>query len=165
MIAWYAIRTVPSAQRPHELIKDQSKVEVTLSLGKIVHYMPVQNRVFIHRRTKKTTTARSPLLPGYVFVADIVDWLWLLQCSGVHGVLGIGGTPATIPNHQIENLRKVEEAINDEWVRRAERRTMKRRIRQKWGHFKAQLTIMKSATMVRRESPEGVLSGQDPAGP
>ncbi len=165
MTAWYAIRTEPSAQRPHELSKGQSKVEVTLTLGSFAHYMPAINRVFVHRRTKKMTSARAPLLPGYVFVADVVDWPRLCELSGVAGVLGIKGTPAAIPDHQIESLRKVEDAINEESRRRAERRLLKRRIRRKWGHFRSQLTILKMANNVRRESTKGVLSGQDPAGP
>jgi len=165
LISWYAVRTAPAAQRPHKLSAGQSIVEVALTLGNFAHYMPVHDRVFIHRRTKKMTSNRAPLLPGYIFVADVVEWLNLCDCVGVAGVLGIGGTPVAIPNHQIDNLRKVEQAVNDESARRAERRLMKRRIRRKWGHFKAQLTILTSANNVRRESPEGVLSGQDPAGP
>lgn len=165
MIYWYAVRTEPAAQRPHRLAEGQSTIEVALTLAKFAHYMPVQNRVFVHRRTKKMTSTRAPLLPGYIFVADVIEWRPLYDCPGVAGVLGIDGTPAAIPIHQIENLRKVEQSINDMEARRAERRLMKRRIRRKWGHFRAQLTILKMANNVRRESPEGVLSGQDPAGP
>lgn len=152
LIAWYAIRTEPSAQRPHATMTTKSNVEVSLIRAGFHHYMPAERRSLFHHRTKKTIVKRAALLPGYIFVADVVNWLDLFDVSGVGAVLGIAGTPVAIPHHQIENLKKVEQAINEEWTRRAERLRMKRRIRRKWGHFRSQLTILKSASIVRRES-------------
>lgn len=67
-----------------------------------------------HRRTKKRIIRRYPLTPGYLFVRMTrIDWFTLRRCDGVECVVGINGTPYTIPRSDI--VRMVKDVRARKW--------------------------------------------------
>jgi len=64
------------------------------------------------RWSDRFQTIELPLLPGYVFVRAVTsptDRLAILQTSSVYGFVTFNGIIARIPDHQIQDLRKIEE--------------------------------------------------------
>lgn len=52
-----------------------------------------------------------PLFPGYCFVhIDAADSLPVLKCTGVVSLVSCDGTPARIPDHEIESIRTLIES-------------------------------------------------------
>ena len=121
-MSWYAIRTGPGAQMPQReyavepttldkngrptgkgyrivpsLNPRVSAVERALSDAGFAFYMPSEFKVIRNRKKTATyTTRRYPLLPGYVFVHGVEDWLSLTSLPGVSGVVGIDGVPLKV---------------------------------------------------------------------
>lgn len=136
MSSWFAIRTAPGAQmpqreyiveKPSEINPDMtgfgrngyritpslnpkmSAVERALNDIGVQHYMPADFRVI--RNRKKTGVyelRRFALLPGYVFVYNVTDWLTLREAPGVAGIVGIDGVPLKISIVDIIALRSFE---------------------------------------------------------
>lgn len=136
---WFAIRTAASAQRPVGK-GDISHIEVSLARAGFDHYMPIEHREFRHHRTKKLIEKRLPLLPGYVLVADVIDWIALCDCSGVAAVVGVAGRPLRIPASDFNRLRQAEAEINELIRVDKQLRRLRRRARKKWAWWKGQLT-------------------------
>lgn len=87
-----------------------SAVERSLDDARIVHYMPCETRVIRNRdKTRTFTTRRFALLPGYIFVANIQDWLALDGVPGVTGYLrNSDGSPLGMSVLDILTLRTIE---------------------------------------------------------
>jgi len=133
-MTWYAIRTAAGAQMPRReyevettalneagrprgkgyrivpsLNPKMSAVERALNDIGVQHYMPAEFKVI--RNRKKTGTyelRRFALLPGYVFVYNVTDWLTLREAPGVAGIVGIDGVPLKISIVDIIALRTFE---------------------------------------------------------
>ena len=133
-MTWYAIRTAAGAQMPQReyevettplneagrprgkgyrivpsLNPKMSAVERALNDIGVQHYMPAEFKVI--RNRKKTGTyelRRFALLPGYVFVYNVTDWLTLREAPGVAGIVGVDGVPLQISIVDIIALRTFE---------------------------------------------------------
>ncbi len=95
-------------------------VQDILLRRKIEAWVPtkrVWHRANKYRRHDKVVVYQ-PILPGYVLAAlpcdaagevgPGVNWLRILGCPMVRGVIGFGGLPAPIPLKEIEELRAAE---------------------------------------------------------
>jgi transcription antitermination factor NusG len=102
MQAWYAVRTKPGAMRQQDRV---TMVEAELRLYAIEHYLPVEHVEIRHHRTKKQIEMRKPLCPGYVFVADVVDWGQFDQLRWCAGPIRIDKRPAIIPAADIDQIK------------------------------------------------------------
>jgi transcription antitermination factor NusG len=73
-------------------------------------YVPVLRQR--RRWSDRFQVIEVPLFPGYVFVREVMnhnDRLAILQTSSVHGFVNFSGMIARIPEHQIADLRRIEE--------------------------------------------------------
>lgn len=96
-------RIVPS------LDENISAVERSLKDNGFTCYMPVERKVIRDRRKTNTwTTRRFPLLQGYVFVEDVIDFGKLEDTPGVAGVLRLNGVPLKLPLDDIAVIRDAE---------------------------------------------------------
>jgi transcription antitermination factor NusG len=133
-MTWYAIRTSPGAQMPQReyavektsdpddakkrgkgyrivpsLNAKMSAVERALNDIGVQHYMPAEYKVV--RNRKKTgiyELRRFAMLPGYVFVYGVMDWLTLRDAPGVADVVAIDGVPLQVSIVDIITLRTIE---------------------------------------------------------
>jgi transcription antitermination factor NusG len=92
---WYAAYTSANHEKRVREQLEQRSVEA---------FLPVYETV---RRWKdRQKRLELPLFPGYVFVRmAFVDRLQVLQTPGVAKLVGFGGTPAALPEGEIEALR------------------------------------------------------------
>lgn len=110
MTIWYAITLKPTATRQahgHTL----TRVELALRKAGIEYYLPMEEKSLIHHRTKQPISRRFPLVPGYIFCADIRDWPAFERIDEVRGPIRIQGTPMPIMRAEIERLREAEAQI------------------------------------------------------
>src|SRR6266566_6693397 len=93
--AWYAAYTSAN----HE-----NSVAEQLGVRAVEHFLPTYSSV---RRWKdRQVTLQLPLFPGYVFVRIALrDRLRVQQVPGVARLVGFDGTPAALPEEEIEALR------------------------------------------------------------
>jgi transcription antitermination factor NusG len=96
---WFAAYTSANREKP---------VAEQLGVRSVEYYLPVYCSV---RRWKdRRVTLQRPLFPGYIFVRlALRDRLRVLQVPGVARLVGFGGTPAVLPDSEIESLRSVLE--------------------------------------------------------
>lgn len=92
---WYAAYTSANHEK-----------RVALQLGKrsVEHFLPLYEsvRCWKDRRVK----LEMPLFPGYVFVRMALrDRLRVLQVPGVAKLVGFDGTPAALPEEEMQALR------------------------------------------------------------
>jgi len=126
--SWFAIRTVPGAQKPEReyavertrsakgyrivasLNPDVSAVERALSNNGFTHYMPAEKRLVRDRRhTDLWKPRRFALMVGYVFVHDPHDWRLLAETSGVQEIVrDVSGNPYPIDLLDILRVRTAE---------------------------------------------------------
>jgi transcription antitermination factor NusG len=92
---WYAAYTSANHEK---------RVAVQLKERAIEHFLPLFESV---RRWKdRRRKLELPLFPGYVFVRlALQDRLQVLQVPGVAKLVGFNGTPAELPQEEIEALR------------------------------------------------------------
>jgi transcription antitermination factor NusG len=92
---WYAAYTSANHEK---------RVAEQLVVRDVVHFLPVYESV---RRWKdRRVTLQMPLFPGYVFVRMALrDRLQVQQVPGVAHLVGFDGTPAALPDEEIEALR------------------------------------------------------------
>jgi len=92
---WYAAYTSANHEK---------RVAEQLSLRSVEHFLPAYASV---RRWKdRRVTLQMPLFPGYVFVRMALrDRLQVQQVPGVAHLVGFDGTPAALPDEEIEALR------------------------------------------------------------
>lgn len=126
-MTWFAVRTAPGAQMPQReyavevtrsrkgyrivpsLNPNKSAIERALEDAKIIHYMPCETKVIRDRKkTGNLTTRRFPIIPGYVFVAWVDDWLKLGEVPGVAGYVACQGVPVPFSGLNILTLRTIE---------------------------------------------------------
>src|SRR5260370_32978000 len=93
---WSALHTRYQHDRP---------VETLLVAKGFETFLPTYERV---RRWKdRNKRIVEALFPGYLFVANVHDRrLKVLGTPGVCDLVSVAGIPATIPNHEIEAIRK-----------------------------------------------------------
>lgn len=135
MTKWYAIQTVPGAQKPKReyrvesttldkngrargkgyrilpnLNHDISLVERALQDNGFEYYMPSEKRLVRDRRhTDLWKVRRFALMVGYVFVRDPHDWGLLINTQGVRGVVRTSaGTAMGIDIMDILAVRSIE---------------------------------------------------------
>ncbi|WP_298618747.1 transcription termination/antitermination NusG family protein [uncultured Zoogloea sp.] len=88
-------------------------VEAALRRRGLDAWVPVESRFHRHNRyhrgAKKLVVV--PILTGYVLarVRRALDWLAVLDCPMVRGVMGFGGVPARLPAAAIGRLREIED--------------------------------------------------------
>jgi transcription antitermination factor NusG len=93
---WYVAQTCANHEK---------RVEGQLLLRTVEAYLPVYGSV---RRWKdRSVRLALPLFPGYVFVRlALQDRLQVLQTRGVVRLVGFGGQPTALPDHEIDALRQ-----------------------------------------------------------
>lgn len=129
MTTWYAARTSSNALRhPSRYARIgngngqmrpvacsiRTVIETSLLDSGITFFLPMETKTLIHNRTKKPITRRFPLMPGYVFVADIRDFRSFEALDGVAGVIRVCGQPVRVPVSAIEQIEAAQMAINAE---------------------------------------------------
>jgi len=92
---WYAAHTSANHEK---------RVAEQLGIREMEFFLPAYTSV---RRWKdRRVTLQMPLFPGYVFVRMALrDRLQVQQVSGVAHLVGFDGTPAALPDEEIEALR------------------------------------------------------------
>ena len=97
---WYAICTSHQHERAAARILEQKEYEVFLPLYK--------TRRKWQDRIKEISI---PLFPGYLFVREgLQRWLPILATPGVSNVVRCGGRPISIPDSEIESVRRIVES-------------------------------------------------------
>jgi transcription antitermination factor NusG len=94
VFAWYALR-----------VKARSEIQVAATLGAkgIETYVPLCKTS--KKWADRVKVSQTPLFPGYVFSRfNVNNRLPILVTPNVIQVLGIGKTPVSIPDSEIENL-------------------------------------------------------------
>ncbi|RWF41604.1 MAG: hypothetical protein EOS46_27820 [Mesorhizobium sp.] len=119
-MTWFAIRTLPGAQRPQRefsvestrdpdakgrgkgyrivpnINQNMSAIERALSDAGIICYMPSERRLVRDRlKPYLWKTHRFAMLVGYVFVRD-PNWDKLHDIAGIAGVVSINGEPLPV---------------------------------------------------------------------
>ena len=92
---WYAAYTSANHEK---------RVAIQLKERAVEHFLPLYESV---RRWKdRRKRLQLPLFPGYVFVRFALrDRLQVLQVPGVAKLVGFHGTPAELPQEEMEALR------------------------------------------------------------
>jgi transcription antitermination factor NusG len=89
----------------HTHYQHERKVEALLSAKGFETFLPTYESM---RRWKdRTKRISEALFPGYLFVADVSERrMQVIATPGVCAIVCVAGTPATIPGHEIEAIRK-----------------------------------------------------------
>lgn len=95
---------VPRWYAAHTCANHEKRVAEQLGVREVEHFLPTYASV---RRWKdRRVTLQMPLFPGYVFVrVPLRDRLPVVQIPGVARLVGFDGTPAALPDEEIEALR------------------------------------------------------------
>jgi transcription antitermination factor NusG len=97
MGAWYALWT----RSRHERLVCQE-----LTLRQVEAFLPTVLRWSVWKDRKKQI--EWPLFPGYCFARfDESAFFRVLNCTGVATVVSFNGTPAPIPDIEIDNIRRL----------------------------------------------------------
>src|SRR5262245_24779938 len=100
---WYAIQTL---SRHEKVVRKQ------LAMQNVEHFLPTTKRLSQWSDRKKRVEV--PLFAGYCFARfSLTDRLPVLQSQGVVGVVGCGGKPESIPDDEIESLRRLIASRSD----------------------------------------------------
>jgi transcription antitermination factor NusG len=93
---WYAAYTSANHEK---------RVAEQFAQRSVEHFLPLYQSV---RRWKdRRMNVQLPLFPGYVFVRlALRDRLQVLRTPGVAQLVGFNGTPAALPEEEIEALKK-----------------------------------------------------------
>jgi transcription antitermination factor NusG len=97
-MTWIVVRTMPGAE---------SKALLHVERGHGECYLPRfrQARVVCHRRVLRMQV----LFPGYLFVAAMEHWHWLLGTIGIRGLLMNGERPGIITNEEVNRLKSAHD--------------------------------------------------------
>lgn len=94
-LRWYAIYTSANHEK---------SVAEQLRLRTVEHFLPLYES--LRRWKDRSVKLKLPLFPGYVFVRLVLrDKLSVVQIPGVARLVGFDGTPAALPDEEIEALR------------------------------------------------------------
>lgn len=145
-MSWYAIRTVPGAQKPQReyaiepttvdangkhrgkgyriipsLNPNVSAVERALRDNGFFYYMPAEKRLIRDRKhTDLWKVRRFALMVGYVFVSEPHDWRLLLETPGVSDIVkNADGRPLPIDILDVMAVRAAEAAAEVEFDRQS----------------------------------------------
>src|SRR5579862_4409773 len=98
--SWYALYT----RHQHEKMVDQILANKGFST-----FLPLYATT--HTWKDRTKSLTLPLFPCYVFLKGGIERrLQILTTPGVYGLVSSAGQPATIPNSEIEAIRRVVES-------------------------------------------------------
>lgn len=158
-MTWYAVRTIPGAQKPQReyvvesttigadgrprgkgyrilpsLNPNVSAVERALSNNGFRHWMPAEKRLIRDRRhTELWKTRRFALMVGYVFVHDPHDFRLLEEVPGVAHLVKTGlGEPLPIDLADILVVRAMEAQAEVEFDHKS--KEARRQLRKKAKH-------------------------------
>jgi len=94
---WYAVYTAPKAEK---------KVSTRLSQQGIDHYLPTQK--LLKQWSDRKKWVEEPLFRSYLFVhIDEALYYTVLNTHGVVKFISFGGIAASIPDYQIETIRRL----------------------------------------------------------
>jgi transcriptional antiterminator NusG len=97
---WYAVYTV---------VRHEKAADSALKKKQIETYLPLREVTSQWKDRKKRVLL--PLFPGYLFVNTTLDYkLHILNTRGIVRILGVSGTPAPVPEDQIESIRRLLES-------------------------------------------------------
>jgi len=89
----------------HTRYQHERRVEAMLCAKGFETFLPVYDT--FHKWKDRTKKLSEALFPGYLFVADANERrLQVMTTPGVCAIVSVAGTPATIPEHEIEAIRK-----------------------------------------------------------
>jgi len=92
---WYAAYTSANHEK---------RVAEQLDVRAVEHFLP--SYASVRQWKDRRVTLQMPLFPGYVFVRMALrDRLQVQQVPGVAHLVGFDGTPAALPDEEIEALR------------------------------------------------------------
>jgi transcription antitermination factor NusG len=92
---WYAAYTSANHEK---------RVAIQLTRKSVEHFLPLYDSVRLWKDRRRKL--QLPLFPGYVFVKlALRDRLQVLQVPGVAKFVGFNGTPAQLPQKEMEALR------------------------------------------------------------
>jgi transcription termination/antitermination protein NusG len=92
---WYAAYTSANHEK---------RVSEQLGVREVEHFLPLY--ASLRRWKDRRVKLELPLFPGYVFVRTALqNRMQVLQVSGVARLVGFDGTPAALPEDEIEALR------------------------------------------------------------
>jgi transcription antitermination factor NusG len=93
---WYAAYTSANHEK---------RVAEQLAQRKVENFLPLYEAV--HRWKDRRVRLQLPLFPGYVFVClPLSEKLKILQLPGVARLVGFGDRPVSLPEEEIESLRR-----------------------------------------------------------
>jgi len=94
-VRWYAAYTSANHEK---------RVSEQLAVREVEHFLPLY--VSLRRWKDRRVNLALPLFPGYVFVRTaLLSRLQVLQVPGVVRLVGFDGSPAALPEDEIEALR------------------------------------------------------------
>jgi transcriptional antiterminator RfaH len=96
---WIVVRTVPGAEKRALLHVERG------ARGECYFPRFRRTRVVCHRRVLRA----QALFHGYLFVAAMKHWHWLLGTTGVRGVLMNGDCPGTISDEEVDRLKSAHD--------------------------------------------------------
>ena len=89
----------------HTRYQHERQVETMLSAKGFETFLPTYDS--FHKWKDRTKKISEALFPGYLFIADVTERrLQVMTTPGVCAIVSVGGAPATIPEHEIEAIRK-----------------------------------------------------------
>jgi transcription antitermination factor NusG len=92
---WYAAYTSANHEK---------RVSEQLMRRSVEHFLPLYQ--LVRRWKDRRVKLQLPLFPGYVFVRLVLcDRMKVLQVPGVAKLVGFNGTPAALPQQEIDSLR------------------------------------------------------------
>jgi transcription antitermination factor NusG len=93
---WYVV---------HTLAHHEKQVAGQMQARCIEHFLPLYR--CLRRWSDRTKELHLPLFPGYLFVrAPVEDRLRILQLAGVARLVSFQGTPAPVPEGEIQSIRQ-----------------------------------------------------------
>lgn len=100
---WFAIRTAPQRE---------AAVEAMLRIKGYTVFLPIEVKYRrAHRSHGKRVAVSYPMFTRYIFVRAPFSWLHLLAERHITGVVGFDGSPAPIPESEIERVRSMSGAV------------------------------------------------------
>jgi transcription antitermination factor NusG len=108
-LIWFPIRVSAGAFRN---MHSSARTRLEHALKDYDYYVPFEHFEFRHHRSKKIIQSRKPLIPGYVFVADVYDWEKLERIPEVIGpIRGLDRSPRPCRTWEIDRIREGEEMV------------------------------------------------------
>lgn len=102
---WFAVYVDSRAEK---------KVEQELTFKGIENYLPLKTT--LRRWSDRKKMVDMPLIPGYIFVRIVYkNYLSVLQTRHVVGFVRFEGKPASIPDRQIDFLKRMLKQTDYSW--------------------------------------------------